>query len=82
MQIEQAIGGVQGDTALQAIQLRMRISGQEVVSKARIRAWDANGANPILIVDMATMSRTAMAATASWSRPRRSRPLSGRRPTS
>ena len=54
MQIEQVIGGVQGDTTLQAIQLRMRIGGQEVVSKARLRAWDANGANPVLIVDMAT----------------------------
>jgi hypothetical protein len=54
MQIEQVIGGVQGDTTLQAIQLRMRISGQNVVSKARLRAWDANGANPVLIVDMMT----------------------------
>ena len=54
MQIEQVIGGVQGDTTLQAIQLRMRLFGQNEVSFARLRAWDANGANPVMIVDMTT----------------------------
>ena len=54
MQIEQVIGGVGGDTDVQAIQSRMRSSGQNFVSGARIRAWDANGANPILLEDMTT----------------------------
>ena len=54
MQIEQVIGGVAGNTTRQAIQLRMRFAGQNLVSQARVRAWDAAGANPILIVDMTT----------------------------
>jgi hypothetical protein len=54
MQIEQAIGGVGGNLNLQAIQLRMRAPGQTEVAFSRIRAWDASGANPVLIVDMAT----------------------------
>ena len=54
MQIEQVIGGVAGNTTRQAIQLRMRFAGQNLVSQARVRAWDAAGANPILSVDMTT----------------------------
>jgi len=54
MQIEQVIGGVNGDMTRQAIQLRMRFAGQNLVSNTRIRAWDAAGANPVLIVNMAT----------------------------
>ncbi len=51
MQIEQVIGGVEGDTTAQAIQLRMRSGGQQFVTPARIRVWDAAGQNPILVVD-------------------------------
>ena len=54
MQVEQVIGGVNGDATAQAIQLRMRSSFQNLVSQARIRAWDATGSNPIVVVDMAT----------------------------
>ena len=54
MQIEQVIGGVNGDVTLQAIQLRMRLPGQNEVSNARLRAWDANGANPVVVMDMPT----------------------------
>jgi hypothetical protein len=54
MQIEQAIGGVGGNLNAQAIQLRMRGSLQAQVQLARIRAWDAAGANPVLIIDMGT----------------------------
>jgi len=54
MQIEQVIGGVQGDTTLQAIQLRMRLFGQNMTSEGRLRAWDANGANPVVIMDSET----------------------------
>jgi hypothetical protein len=54
MQIEQVIGGVNGDTTLQAIQLRMRFAEQDLVSLARIRVWDATGANPIVVMDPET----------------------------
>jgi len=53
MQIEQVIGGGDGDTSAQAIQLRLRFFGQAFVNGARLRAFDANGQNPILLVDMA-----------------------------
>jgi len=52
MQIEQVIGGVNGDTTLQAIQLRMRAGGQNEVSASQLRAFDATGANPVLIIDI------------------------------
>ena len=54
MQIEQVIAGVDGSTATQAIQLRMRSSSQNFVSQASVYAWDANGANPILLLDLTT----------------------------
>jgi len=54
MQIEQVIGGVEGDITAQAIQLRMRAAGQQLVAQGRIRAWDAAGGNPILIIDLTT----------------------------
>lgn len=54
MQIEQVIAGVNGDLTAQAIQLRMRSGGQNLVAAARVRAWDASGANPVLLIDMTT----------------------------
>ena len=54
MQIEQVIGGVQGDVTAQAIQLRMRSPGQSLVSIARLIARDAAGLNPVTVVDMTT----------------------------
>lgn len=54
MQIEQVIGGINGDVTAQAIQLRMRSAGQNLVGQSRINARDAAGLNPILIVDMTT----------------------------
>lgn len=51
MQIEQAIGGVCGDPAQQAIQLRLRSGGQNVVNQARLFARDAAGANPVLLLN-------------------------------
>ncbi len=52
MQIEQVIGGVNGDTSAQAIQLRMRSAGQKFVSSARLVAYDAAGLNPVIVLDM------------------------------
>lgn len=54
MQIEQVIAGVNGDTTAQAIQLRMRTTGQTFVSFARLIAYDATGSNPVLIKDITT----------------------------
>ncbi len=54
MQVEQVIGGVNGDTTAQAIQLRMRAAGQNQVSQGRLVVRDATGANPVTIVNMAT----------------------------
>jgi hypothetical protein len=52
MQIEQVIGGVNGDTSAQAIQLRMRSAGQSVVSLASLWAADATGANRVLLLNI------------------------------
>jgi hypothetical protein len=54
MQIERVIGGVCGDTGQQAIQLRMRSGFQNLVASARMRAWDAAGANPVVVHNFAT----------------------------
>ena len=54
MQIEQVIGGVNGDTTAQAIQLRMRAPGQNLVAQAKVVVRDATGANPITVIDMLT----------------------------
>ena len=50
MQIEQVIGGVNGDVTVQAVQLRMRSSSQQFISGTRIRVRDASGANPVLLI--------------------------------
>ena len=54
MQIEQVIGGINGNTSAQAIQLRLRSGGQTSVSNARVLARDAAGANPVLLIDLTT----------------------------
>lgn len=50
MQIEQAVGGLCGDVAQQAIQLRMRANGQNQVATGQLIAYDAAGANPVVLV--------------------------------
>ena len=58
MQIEQVVGGVDGDSSAQAIQLRMRASGQSFLHSdaggsegpAGLVAYDANGANPVTLI--------------------------------
>jgi hypothetical protein len=54
MQIEQVIGGVNGDTTVQAIQLRTRAPGQTVVSAGKLVVFDAAGLNPITVLDLTT----------------------------
>ncbi len=50
MQIEQVVGTVCGNTDAQLIQLRMRSSGQNLVSGSRLIAFDANGSNPVTVL--------------------------------
>ena len=50
MQIEQVIGGVNGDTTAQAVQLRMRSSGQNFISGATLVVVDAAGNNPVTLI--------------------------------
>jgi len=55
MQIEQVIGGVNGDTTAQAIQLRLRFFGQNLVgNQSEINAYDATGVNPVSLIDFTT----------------------------
>lgn len=51
VQIQQVTGGVSGDTSAQAVQLRMRFPGERDLQFARLLAWDAEGLNPVTIVD-------------------------------
>lgn len=50
MQIQQVIGGVGGDANAQAIQLRQRFAGQNIVAGSRLRVYDAAGLNPITLI--------------------------------
>jgi hypothetical protein len=67
------IGGVDGATGVQAIQLRMRASLQNLVSNARLVARDAAGANPVVLiafpsdVTRSTAGSRILAATAGFS---------------
>lgn len=54
MQVEQVIGGVNGDNTAQAVQLRMRADFQNLVANARLRVSDATGSNPIIIQNLTT----------------------------
>lgn len=55
MQIAEVISGVNGDTSAQAIELRMRSSGQNFLSNApKLIVVDANGANPITLINFAS----------------------------
>lgn len=50
MQIEQVIGGVNGDTTAQAVQLRMRSGGQGFVGGTKLVVYDAAGDNPVTLL--------------------------------
>jgi hypothetical protein len=63
MQIEQVIGGVNGDTTAQAIQLRMRNGNENFVSGATLIAYDASGNNPIVLVTFASNVTNAAAGS-------------------
>jgi hypothetical protein len=60
MQIEQVIGATCGDVSQQAIQLRMRAAGQNLVASASIYAYDAAGANSVLLLDLASNVSTGV----------------------
>lgn len=73
MQIEQVLGGYCGNPSAQAIQLRMRFAGQNVVSGHRLVAHDAAGNNPVILitfpdnVDGSAAGSRILAATADFS---------------
>jgi hypothetical protein len=48
------IGGVDGDTGVQAVQLRMRSPFQNQMSGAKLWVHDAAGQNPVLLIDFTT----------------------------
>lgn len=50
MQIEQVAGGYCGVRDAQAIQLRMRGAGQNLVTGAALIAYDATGSNPVTLL--------------------------------
>lgn len=52
MQVEQVIGGVNGDVTAQAIQLRERSAGQNFTELGRLVVRDAAGNNPIVLMDL------------------------------
>lgn len=52
MQIEQVAAGFCGDPTIQAVQLRMRFGGQNLVSASRLRFFDQQGLDPQLLVDL------------------------------
>jgi hypothetical protein len=54
MQIEQVIGGVNGDTTAQAVQLRMRQGGQDAVGQGKLIVRDQAGNNPVTLIDFST----------------------------
>lgn len=49
MQVEQVIGGVNGDANLQAIQLRMRSGFQNIIANGKLVVYDDTGSNPIIL---------------------------------
>jgi hypothetical protein len=73
MQIEQVVAGLNGFTTVQAVQLRMRGAGQNLVSQGRLVVRDAAGANPVVLIAFPTnvangaAGDRVLAATASFS---------------
>jgi len=63
MQIEQVIGGVNGDGTAQAVQLRMRSAGQNQVAGSQLVVFDAAGNNPITLLTFPSNVTNANAGT-------------------
>ena len=51
VQMHKVVGGVTGDNEIQAIQFRMRAANQNQFQNSKVYAYDANGENPVLIID-------------------------------
>ncbi|MES2924441.1 MAG: choice-of-anchor D domain-containing protein [Verrucomicrobiota bacterium] len=52
MQIEQVIAGLNGNINAQAIQLRMRATGENLVSQTRLRVWNSTGTQPVVVLNI------------------------------
>ncbi|GEM_PF-1967078 len=63
MQIEAVIGGINGDTTAQAVELRTRSAFQSFISGKRIMAYDAAGLNPVMLVEFPTNINNSNAGT-------------------
>src|SRR5262245_16558991 len=62
MEVEQLIGGVQGDATAQAIQIRQRFAGQNILAgTARLVVRDAAGLNPITLTNFGSNPANAAA---------------------
>src|SRR5258706_1924951 len=60
MEIEQVIGGVRGDSSAQAVQLKTRIDGQNVLAgQAVLSVCDAAGNNPVTLSTFPAPNPTA-----------------------
>lgn len=60
MEIEQVIGGVNGDTTAQAVQLKMRFAGQNLLAGvAQVVVRDAAGLNPVTLATFALPNKTS-----------------------
>ena len=65
MEIEQVIGGVNGDTTAQAVQIRMRAAGQQFVGgQVRLVVRDGAGLNPVTLLNYSLPNPTNGAACA------------------
>jgi hypothetical protein len=75
MQIEQVIGGVNGDTSAQSVQLRMRSVGQNFIAGTALVAYDAQGQNAVTLITFpgnvaqASTGSRILVATASFPSP-------------
>lgn len=62
MEIQQVIGGVGGDTTAQAIQIRQRFAGNNILTgTARLVVRDAAGANPVTLTNFGSNVANAAA---------------------
>jgi hypothetical protein len=63
IRIEQIIGGVNGDTTAQAVQLRVRSGSQPFIGGTRVTAVDATGSNLVILKDFSTADEATVNAS-------------------
>jgi hypothetical protein len=63
IRIEQIIGGVNGDTTAQAVQLRVRSGSQPFIAATRVTAVDATGSNLVILKDFSAADEATINAS-------------------